>query len=155
MTMYSVAQDWKLKSFSFLILPIAHVELYLRSDRSGSCQGGSWVYTCTACTDWLYSCCVTSWAPVYTFCTVQRTPIRSLEICYTGRQAGRRHTHPPTHTGTHADGLYSEVALAKNSYECWCEFSYVSHEYLYADSYEHYHEYQLEVTMSLCLHAFL
>ena len=29
------------------------------------------------------------------------------------RQAGRRPTHPPTHTGTHAYGLYSEVALAK------------------------------------------
>ena len=36
-------------------------------------------------------------------------PIKSREICYTGRQAGRQ----VTHTGTHAYGLYSEVALAK------------------------------------------
>ena len=37
------------------------IKLYLRSDRFGSCQGGSlwvsWVYTCTV---YMYSCCLTS-----------------------------------------------------------------------------------------------
>ena len=42
------------------------------------------------CIIWLYSCCLTRWAPVYTFCTVRRSPIRSLEICYI-----HTHTHSP------------------------------------------------------------
>ena len=38
----TVSREIENFNFSFLTLPLAHVELYLRSDRSGS-----WVYTCT------------------------------------------------------------------------------------------------------------
>ena len=63
------------------------------------------VYTYTVHWLWLYSRLISD-SSIYKLCRLY-----SLEICYTGRQE--------TQTGTHAYGLYSKVALAKNS--LWAE----------------------------------
>ena len=62
--------------------------------------GGSWVYTCTVYTDWLYSCCVA----VHFLYSTEVTNQKPRNLWH--RQG--------THTGSHAYGLYSKVALAKN-----------------------------------------